>query len=101
MSRIVPLSVALVCVVFTAMAAETPLPFTDPKDLTVWPNHVSRANGDAWIVENHDRIRRMNPRLLLINYSNEHPTNHILKLAAQFIDILAESSRYHGYRDSN
>ena len=26
---------------------------------SVWPNSVSRANGDPWLMENHTRIRRM------------------------------------------
>ena len=45
----------------------TPKPLRDPKDPTLWPNTVSRANSDAWIPRNHDRIRQMRPRLLCIN----------------------------------
>ena len=42
-------------------------PGSDPDDLTVWPNRVSRANSDPWLAEHHDSIRRMNPRVMLIN----------------------------------
>src|SRR4051794_34267674 len=84
-----------------AGAQENRGPWNDPADLTLWPNHTSHANSDAWLAENHDRIRRMNPRVMLVNFSNEHGTNHLLGLARRLIDILAESSRYHGYKDSN
>jgi len=38
--------------------------------LTVWPKQASHANGDRWVVEHHDQIRRMNPRLLVLNFDN-------------------------------
>src|SRR5260221_203396 len=48
-------------------------PSSDPADLTVWPNQASHANGDRWLVEQHDQIRRMNPRLLILNFDNHTP----------------------------
>jgi hypothetical protein len=78
---------------------DAPGPWSDPADLTAWPNRTSRANGDDWLVTNHDRIRRMKPRLLLINFSNEHSREHLDLLTKKLIAALAESSRYHGYRD--
>lgn len=42
---------------------------SDPSDLTVWPNRVSRANSDRWLVEHHDQLQRMNPRVLVLNFS--------------------------------
>jgi hypothetical protein len=78
-----------------------PGPWNDPDDLTAWPNTTSRANGDPWLVENHDTIRVMRPRVLLINFSNEHTREHLDKLARQLIDALAESTRYHGYANPN
>ncbi len=77
-----------------------PGPWRDGSDLTIWPNRVSRANSDAWIAQNHDRIRLMRPRLLLINFSNEHSNAQLKELTKKLIDCLAEASRYHGYRDS-
>jgi hypothetical protein len=34
-------------------------PEDDPDDLSVWPNKTSRSNSDAWLAENHDKIRRI------------------------------------------
>jgi len=74
-------------------------PWNDPDDLTVWPNQTSRANSDPWIAEHHDQIERMRPRVLLINFSNEHSNEQLRQLTKQLIAALAECSRYHGYRD--
>jgi hypothetical protein len=76
-----------------------PGPWSDPADTTVWPNTTSRANSDPWLADNHDRIRQMRPRLLLINFTNEHSREHLDKLTRQLIAALAESSRYRGYKD--
>ncbi len=77
----------------------TPMPLSDPADTTVWPNRTSRANSDEWIVKNHDRIRVMRPRLLMINFSNEVAPDKPMRLANDLIAALKESSRYHGYKD--
>lgn len=79
----------------------TPVPLRDPSDLTVWPNRVSKANSDEWIVRNHDRIRLMRPRVLLINFSNQVERDKPLRLANELVAALRESSRYHGYKDPN
>lgn len=78
-----------------------PGPWSDPDDPTIWPNQTSNANSDSWIAENHDAIREMRPRALLINFSNEHSPEFCQKLAAQLFVCLEESSRYHGYRNAN
>jgi hypothetical protein len=39
-------------------------------DLTVWPNSLSRANSDPWIAQNHSQLRKMQPRVLVINFAN-------------------------------
>lgn len=78
---------------------DAPGPWSDPADKTVWPNTTSRANSDPWIAANHDAIKVMRPRLLLINFSNEHSRDHLDKLTKQLVKALAESSRYHGYAD--
>ena len=78
---------------------QSPGPWNDSEDSTIWPNHSSRANGDPWLSENHDRIKKMRPRLLLINFSNEHPREKLDLLTSRLIKTLAESSRYHGYQD--
>jgi hypothetical protein len=76
-------------------------PGREPHDLTVWPNAQSRANGDLWLVENHDRIREMRPRVLLVNFSNLALREKTDALVNGIIAAIAEGSRHHGYRDSD
>jgi len=82
----------------TPVAAD-PGPWHDPEDVSVWPNRSSRANGDRWLVENHDRLRQMRPRVLVVNFSNEHDRAHLDGLITRLIAALGESSRYHGYNN--
>ena len=74
-----------------------PGPWSDPADKTAWPNTTSRANSDPWLAVNHDAVRVMRPRVLLINFSNEHTREQLDTLAKQLVAALGESSRYHGY----
>src|SRR5438046_10683604 len=60
-------------------------PSSDPADFTVWPNQASHANGDRWLVAHHDQIRRMNPRLLVLNYDNHAPREKLDRLVDQII----------------
>ena len=34
----------------------------------LWPNAESAVNSDPWLVANHDRIRSMRPRVLVVNF---------------------------------
>lgn len=66
-----------------------------------WPNEKSSANSDPWLVEHHDEIRLMRPRVLALNFVNGR-TNHDMAEALE--DIFAgirEGSRYHGYDDAD
>jgi hypothetical protein len=72
-----------------------------PTDLTVWPNSVSRANGDAWLMQHHDSLKQMRPRLLVLNFDNHTPRAKLDALVGQIIAGVAEGSRWHGYQDSN
>jgi hypothetical protein len=90
--RFIVVSVVMTCV--GLVAGQPPA-----DDLTAWPNRVSRANGDPWLAANHDRLRVMRPRLLLINFSNEHSREHLDRLTRTLVSALAESTRYHGYAD--
>jgi hypothetical protein len=65
----------------------------------VWPNRWSRANSDPWIVEHHDRIRKMRPKLLVLNFANAMPAGQIEVQTRALIAALAESSRWHGWAD--
>lgn len=83
------------------LAIRFSLPKDDPSDLREWPNQTSRANSDSWLVENHDRIRVMRPRLLVINFSNRVKPGKVERMTSDLIAALAESTRYQGYKDSN
>jgi hypothetical protein len=75
-------------------------PESDPDDLTVWPNQTSHANSDTWLVEHHDAIRQMRPRVLVINFVNGLSARDGDARARALIGALAESTRYHGYARS-
>lgn len=83
-----------------AAQPEAPMdPSSLPADPAVWPNAWSRANSDAWIAENHDGIRQMNPQLLVINFSNQMEPGKIPVMTRDLIAAVRESSRYKGYKD--
>lgn len=65
--------------------------------LTTWPNPISNANSDEWIVEHHDLIRQMEPRILVLNFSNDTTMTQVTTLAKQLASALEESSRWLGY----
>lgn len=79
----------------------TPKPLNDPADTKIWPNKKSNANSDEWIAKNHDRIRQMRPRLLVLNFSNQVDQAKPMRLANDLIAAVTESSRYHGYENPN
>ncbi len=68
-------------------------------DLTVWPNAVSSANSDRWLIEHHDELRRLEPRLLVLDFVNDVPAADVRKKVDDLVAVVAESSRYHGYED--
>jgi hypothetical protein len=65
----------------------------------VWPNADSAANSDPWLVANHDRIRLLQPRVLVVNFvhglGEPEARAHVERLCA----AVRESSRWHGFRD--
>jgi len=67
------------------------------QDLTVWPNQRSSANSDPWIAANHEKIRKMKPRLLLLNFANNVDMDGARERTENLIRAYAESTRYHGY----
>ncbi|MBN1510930.1 MAG: hypothetical protein JXB13_02860, partial [Phycisphaerae bacterium] len=68
-------------------------------DLTVWPNKVCYRMSEPWIMENHDRIRKIKPRVLILNFANYASMEHIEDQTQRLIHALAESTRYHGYEN--
>lgn len=77
------------------------LPPKDTNDSTIWPNRASKANSDKWLVRHHQQIKQMRPRLLVLNFSNQHTMEHTQKMTQDLIAALAESSRYHGYQNKD
>ena len=73
----------------------------EQRDLSVWPNRRSSGNSDPWIWKNHDRIRKMRPRVLVLNFANDVDMVGVRDRTEGMIDALAEASRYHGYRDES
>jgi hypothetical protein len=92
-------SAVLLCFSQGIDAAVLSSPADDPANLTVWPNRVSRANSDRWLAENHDLIRLLKPRLLVLNFSNRARRDHLDRMLDAIIDALGEGSRYHGYKN--
>src|SRR3954454_10058966 len=72
-------------------------PVAAQDDLTVWPNQVSSANSDDWLIKNHDKIRVMRPRLLILNFANGLSPVKAAEKVDRLIAALRESSRWHGY----
>lgn len=64
-----------------------------------WPNSRSQANSDEWLIENHDQIRLMRPRVLVLNFVNELSPEAAMEKAEWLCRALRESSRWHGYQD--
>jgi hypothetical protein len=71
------------------------------KESEVWPNPQSQSISDPWIAENHDAIREMHPRVLLLNFVNGRTNADMEALVGQIFDGLQEGSRYHGYSDAS
>lgn len=74
----------------------------DPLDAlapTTWPNLVSAANSDPWLLANHQRVRAMEPRVLVLNFANGYGPEQVQGIVTKYADAIAEGSRYHGYAD--
>lgn len=68
-----------------------------PDDPRVWPNAMSCANSDPWLVDNHELVQTLRPRVLALNYDNSHDNAHMLGLANDAITAMSDGSRYHGW----
>jgi hypothetical protein len=65
----------------------------------IWPNDESAVNSDPWLVAHHDEIRRMEPRVLAVNFVHGLREADARRLLDDLVAALRESSRRHGYRD--
>lgn len=67
----------------------------------VWPNPDAPANSDPWLVEHHDEITQLRPRVLALNFVNDKSMADMQGLLDTIVAGFAEGSRYHGYDDPN
>jgi hypothetical protein len=65
----------------------------------LWPNAESAVNSDPWLVANHDRIRSLRPRVLVVNFVHGLSEAAARERVETLRAVLRESSRWHGYRD--
>jgi hypothetical protein len=77
-----------------APSADAGPPFT-------WPTGPTGSNSDPRLVAHHDSISVMKPRLLLLNYYNPMNVAQATQKAQERITAIADSSRYHGYKDAS
>jgi hypothetical protein len=75
------------------------MPQNLPDDPTVWPNKLSCRNSDDWLWQNHEKIRKMRPRVLVLNFANDVSMDAIRHHAEGIIRATAAATRYHGYKN--
>jgi hypothetical protein len=68
-------------------------------DLSVWPNKKSYTNSDQWLINNHDKIEVLKPRVLLIDFYNRRSAAECLEFTNKVINAMAEGSRFQGYKN--
>lgn len=90
---------AILCASAALAAGEPPAPGGRPDDPSVWPNRTSFRNSDPWLVENHEKIRKMRPRVLVLNFANDVDPAGIEDRTRRLIAAIAESTRYRGFED--
>jgi len=62
----------------------------------VWPNEVSTTNSDRWLVEHHDEVQRLEPRVLVVNFVAGRDAGELRSRIDTLVAAYAEGSRYHG-----
>jgi hypothetical protein len=83
-----------------APVAELPAPGGLGDDPTVWPNGASFRNSDDWLWQNHDQLREMRPRVLVLNFANDADEASVRAHSEGVVEAFAEATRYHGYADA-
>lgn len=66
-----------------------------------WPSEESRATSDPWIVEHHDELEVMRPRIMVLNFVNARSDEDVLARVAGIFAAIREATRYHGYEDES
>ena len=74
---------------------------TAPAATLTWPNADSKTNSDEWLRLHHNEIKKMRPRVLVLNFVNGLTNDEVQKRADAVIDAVKEASRYRGYRDKD
>ncbi len=69
----------------------------EPRQPDYWPNEVSNGNSDDWIVENHNRIIEMIPKVLVLNFMNDW--NNMESHTEGVINAVQWSSRYRYFKN--
>jgi hypothetical protein len=80
---------------------ELPAPEGLPDDPSIWPNTASRRNSDDWLWRNHDQLREMRPRVLILNFANDVDDQALRAHADPLVKAFAEATRYHAYADAS
>lgn len=68
---------------------------------TEWPNALSSASSDAWLIQNHASIQKLKPRVLVLNFDNTRTNAQATALANAEVVGLREGSRPRGYLNAS
>lgn len=63
---------------------------------TEWPNAESQAASDPWIVEHHDEITKMRPRILALNFVNLRTNDEMVAHLEDIFAAIREATRPYG-----
>ncbi len=63
----------------------------------VWPNAVSSANSDPWLMEHHAQIDQLNPKVIVLHFANTRTVAESARDVDGIVAAMKEASRYHGY----
>lgn len=80
-------------------AGDLPPPEGLKDNPSIWPNRASHRNSDDWLWRNHDQLRQMQPRVLILNFADDMDEAAIRGHAEPLVKAFAEATRYHGYAD--
>ncbi|HET6284112.1 MAG TPA: hypothetical protein VFH73_24355 [Polyangia bacterium] len=67
---------------------------------TTWPNSISSASSDAWLVANHASIQKLQPKVLVLNFDNTRDNAAVTTAVNNIIAGFKEGSRPRGYLDA-
>jgi hypothetical protein len=68
----------------------------ESEHFTEWPNAASAVNGDAWLRVHHDDVEVLRPKVLVVDFANNHSRADAELKVAEIINGFAEASRPEG-----